>query len=66
MLNERDYMNRTAEERSLEAKHRAAAGKASKDSRMQADLWRLYGKEHKSIIDRLKIKLIEHKNMHRH
>ena len=60
MLSERDYSNRTQEERMSDS--RGSYKNKEKKSRND-ELWRLYGKEHKSFIDKIKIKMIERKNI---
>lgn len=51
MLNERNYMNETPEERE----------KRIQKANMQQELFRLYGIKKKSILDKWKIKRIENK-----
>ena len=58
MLSDREYSNRTYNERMQDA------GSTS-SGRMQRndELWRLYSKEHKTIIDKIRIKMIERRNI---
>jgi hypothetical protein len=59
MLSERDYMNMTPEEKAQEKKqfsrNKSRAGRKEK-------LFALYSKEHKTFIDRIRIKIIENQN----
>ena len=56
-LMERDYMKESSEER-----QKARSLRIERETR-KAELWRLYGKKHKTIFDKMKIKKLERLNM---
>lgn len=56
-LMERDYMKESSEER-----QKARSLRIEREAR-KAELWRLYGKKHKTIFDKMKIKKLERLNM---
>ena len=55
-LIDRDYMGETPEER-----QQARAKRIEKEKRVN-ELWRLYGKKHKTIFDKMKIRKLEKLN----
>lgn len=57
-LMERDYMKETYEDRKKARKERV-----EKEER-KAELWYLYGKKHKTIFDKMRIKEIEQINLY--
>ena len=58
-LMERDYMKETYEDRK-----KARIERIEKEER-KAELWYLYGKKHKTIFDKIRIKEIEQINLNR-
>lgn len=56
-LMERDYMKESSEER-----QKARSLRIERETR-KAELWRLYGKKHKTIFDKMKIKKLERLNL---
>ena len=56
-LMERDYMKESSEER-----QKARSLRIERETR-KAELWRVYGKKHKTIFDKMKIKKLERLNM---
>jgi len=56
-LNDRNYMHDTIEEREARYRHKKVVDKRNNK------LWKLYAKRNKNIIDKVIIKVIEHKNM---
>lgn len=56
-LIERDYMGESSKER-----QEARSLRIERENR-KAELWRLYGKKHKTIFDKIKIKKLEKQNL---
>jgi hypothetical protein len=57
-LMERDYMKETYEDRK-----KARIERIEKEER-KSELWHLYGKEHKTIFDKMRIKELEQINLY--
>ena len=58
-LMDRDYMHETEEER---IRNNRKPLITNEKERRISELWKLYGKEKKSIFDKIKIKILENKN----
>ena len=56
-LLEREYMKETFEEKKLQQ------NKFSQKQKRKDELWKLYGKKHKTIFDKIRIKKLEKMNL---
>ena len=56
-LLEREYMKETFEEKKLQQ------NKFSQKQKRKNELWKLYGKKHKTIFDKIRIKKLEKMNL---